>query len=456
MTQQGTGSESPFGFIGRKIREIRKEKGWTQTELGQKLERRKLSRQAIGWIESGRNTDLETIADIAAVLGVGLGDSIHAPSDAESELLRISQTLVDVLLRERRDEWPSIVEHDARYLSATICRELIERWEAALHMMPADAVAMARAALVIAQKISSEYPAEVMASLFGAAWRQYSFALFYTGEHQKALEELDRARAIFERYPLSSYDLARINIGRALIYSHQGRYEEAFVVANQSRRTFLSFGDRQRVATALSTEAYILLQQSRYGEALRVLRQIDRRYKKELDRDARTRLIHNIALCHWHTGNVAEALREYEEAAALDASAGNRSEAARGRMSIAGLLASEGHYSEAKRRLSEIREEFRQLGMNDSAVFADLMRAEILLVEGNYAAVEEICSVAIQQYQRTGMAHSADALTALGYLREAAAQDRATPETVRHVKEQIERLGRNETVLFAPPPLPPA
>jgi transcriptional regulator with XRE-family HTH domain len=61
-----------FSFVGRNIRNLRRVRKVTQAELGSKLRRRRLSRQAIGEIEAGGNTDLETMSDIAAALDVDL------------------------------------------------------------------------------------------------------------------------------------------------------------------------------------------------------------------------------------------------------------------------------------------------------------------------------------------------------------------------------------------------
>lgn len=61
-----------FSFVGRNIRTLRRARNLTQAELGAKLRRRKLSRQAIGEIEAGGNTDLETMSDIATTLEVDL------------------------------------------------------------------------------------------------------------------------------------------------------------------------------------------------------------------------------------------------------------------------------------------------------------------------------------------------------------------------------------------------
>lgn len=363
--------------------------------------------------------------------------------------------LLEELLQSPRESWTLVVAGDLRYQTAGVVRILINRSETIIDQMPPDAVELARAAAVIAQALDpSEYVSDTVNGLRGAANRQLGYALFYVGEHAQALETVERAQAAFELCTVSEYDLARVNIVRALIFVKQERYEPAILLARDAAHTFLAFADRRRLAAARTTEAYALMHESRYREALPILLQVERQYQTEIDSDARARVLNSIARCYWQTARIAEALQTYQEAAALYELVGTETEAARIRMNVAGLLAAEGRNSEAKRRLWDVRDELTRLGMNDAAVFAGLILSEVLLVEGDYLTVEEICRTAIDQYQRTGIAHTADALTALTYLKEAAAQRRATPAIARHIKEYFERLPKEPALLFAPPPDP--
>jgi transcriptional regulator with XRE-family HTH domain len=54
--------------VGRRVRELREAKGWTQEELGF---RSGLHRNYVGGLERGeRNVGIETVAKLAAALGV--------------------------------------------------------------------------------------------------------------------------------------------------------------------------------------------------------------------------------------------------------------------------------------------------------------------------------------------------------------------------------------------------
>ena len=364
--------------------------------------------------------------------------------------------LVTALLAQPRASWSETVKRDLRYQSAAVVRQLVEASEAAIDTLPADAADMARAAVEIAQLLGDdESESDVVRKARGAAWRQYGYALFYVGDFPKSLDAADRARVIFEQCAVSDYDLARVGIVRALTLTALERADEALNIADESARIFRAWGDRRRVASALSTQGYILIQTSRYHEALPVFLEIEDAYKMVIDTDTRARVIGNIALCYWQLGKIVEALQNYGVAAAMHEEGGTKTEAARIRYNVAALLAAEGRFAEAKDRLRRVSHEFQLMGMGYAAVFAGLSLAEILLAEGHLNEVEGLCRTALEQFARTGLGQTSEGLTALTYLREATAARRATPEVIRHVRKYLERLPQEPRLLFvAPPPAP--
>ena len=88
MTQDH--SDDLAGRLGRRVRELRLARGWTQEELGS---RAKVKPETVSRIETSTVLpDLRTLSRIAPVLGARLGDLLDAPS---SEL--------DVLTAEERN-----------------------------------------------------------------------------------------------------------------------------------------------------------------------------------------------------------------------------------------------------------------------------------------------------------------------------------------------------------------
>jgi tetratricopeptide (TPR) repeat protein len=255
---------------------------------------------------------------------------------------------------------------------------------------------------------------------------------------------------------VTEYAIARVDIVRALIYGAQERYTDALHIARKAANVFRAFGDMQRLASAMITQAYLYMYARNFREALPLLLDVQKNFSSTIDLYTRALTVNNIGSCHQELGDYAEALDAYQVSAALYQENGTATEAARVRYNLASLLAAQGKPIEAKKSFLEVRATFTRLGMAQAAVLAGLDLAEIALLENDVKEVEELCRTAIKQFQAAGVAHSSEALTALTFLREAAEQRRATQEIVWHVKTYIRRLPDEPALLFAPAPLPPS
>jgi tetratricopeptide (TPR) repeat protein len=362
--------------------------------------------------------------------------------------------LVSELLRDDRANWAATATRDIRYHTAGVAAELIRRSEAAVHTAPPDAVEIGRAALAVAEAINeNEYELNVVRRLRGQAGRQYAYSLFYTDDGHRALRQVERAAREFERCGVADYDLARLNVVRALVYRSLERHEEAVPLTKAAARVFEAYGDRQRLSSAYLAEAYLYLHMSRYRDALPVLRAVER-MSSHVDTMTRALTAGNVGLCLWQLGQIPEALAAYQFASALFDEIGVKSEAVRIRAQVAALLRAEGQVDEARRRLVLIAQEARDLSMECLAITVQLELAEIYLMDGRLEEARSLCLDAFAYFERSGITQAAEALEALAYLKEVAAQQRLTRETVRHVKKYIERVEREPNLLFAPPPAP--
>ena len=364
-----------------------------------------------------------------------------------------AEGLVAQLLTSPRQWWRSTVISDERYQNAGVVRRLTELSEKKIQTTPPEAVELAVAALAAAETLPEN---EETLQIRGAAFRQHAFSLFYIGDFTKALASVERAQEVLEQCTVSEYALARLNIVRALVYRAQERHDDAIALTRRSASTFRVFGDRQRLASAIMTEAYLLIYVRSYSPALALLVDLEKNYAGDLDAATRARALGNIAICCSNLGRVREALDSYQIAAAIFDELGSETEAARLRYCIAILLAAEGKQADAKLRLRAVQTEFERLGMLHTAVVAGLDLAELALLDNDFREVESLCRSAIRQFEAAGVAYSSEALTALTFLREAAEQRRATQEIVWHVKTYIRRLPDEPALLFAPAPLQPA
>ena len=363
--------------------------------------------------------------------------------------------LIDVLLAGPSESWLKEVRFDQRYRTVGVARELVSRSEAAIHSLPADAVSVARVAVRVAESLDEAmYESDVVARVRGAAARQCAYALFYVGDPVEALQFVELAQREFERCKIADYDLARLDVVRAVVYRALDRHNEAAPLTRNAARIFEAYGDEKRLASACTAEAYLLLHTNQYREALAILRRVESRLGFTADPTTRAIVQTNIGICLAQTGNVADALTAFETAAALEMELGDRSGSIRTRLNVAVLLREQGHSGEARRRLMAIANEVRSLGMADLAVCADLELADLLIVDRNFDEAERLCRNAIAYFERSGTSHGEGAAMALTYLREAAEQKRLSRETVQHVKRYIERIEAEPQLLFAPLPQP--
>jgi tetratricopeptide (TPR) repeat protein len=362
--------------------------------------------------------------------------------------------VINELMAKPAAVWRDAAHNDTRYRTTAVVHRLVELSEKLIDSDPPQALITAHLATEIADTLSPvDSLSDGVAKARAASWRQYAYALFYTGELPQALEAADRAEDALASASMPDYDLARIQIVRSVIYSVQNRYEEAVAAAREAGRVFRAFGDGKRLASSLNAQAYALIHASRYREALAILIEVDQNYRAFLASVERADVTSNIALCYANTGRIVDALEKYQLAAAAYEAIGAASQATRLRFSVAVLMAAEGQHQVAKQRLRAVHEEFLLLGMHVSAVSANLVLAEVLLAENAYDEVVDLCATCIEHYHRSGM--SVDGLTALSYLQEAAAHREATPEVVRHVRRYFDRLPHEPALLFAPPPSPP-
>ncbi len=248
---RGKTDESFFAFIGRNIRAQRRERKWTQTELGQKLGRRKLSRQAIHWIESGKNTDLETIADIAATLGVSVDvlttrSTTKAPGAGE---------LVDALLARRMSSWSRVASRDPRYRSPGVIRTLLDRSDREYDNKPLRCRAICEVATELLDRLDG--PDEAGASeLRVRAWKDLAHVTATLGEHDNALAYLQKAESAAATGGNPEHQMGIVELERSLVSLMAERYAEARKHLFAARPA-LEKHDRRRFWIALHTEAVL-------------------------------------------------------------------------------------------------------------------------------------------------------------------------------------------------------
>lgn len=379
--------------------------------------------------------------------------NLRAFADQMSDEDTRAEAILEELLAGSREEWMPRLEEHPEWRMAGVVRKLIARTYSVVVSMPPDAVAMMTVATNIADELEDgDYPSDTVPRLRGAAWRDKAYALFYVGQFAEANAALLASERHLSSCLINEYELARTGIVKSLVLRAFERLPEASSVALTSAATFESFGDLDKTASAKLAEVHLLFSRSKYEQAERLLLDLERHLSVSTHVDTHARVLGNLGFCCRKLGKVDLAIQYYDCASALLDDIGARTETVRIRWNVAVMLAEAGKVVPACTRLRDLTGEMEHLGMASEAAIAGLDVAELLLAQGRYDEVSEICRSAMQSFELAGLAYTARALTALAYIQEAAKQRRSDQVLVRTVRDYIRRLPAQPNLLFAPAP----
>lgn len=322
----------------------------------------------------------------------------------------------------------------------TVSRELRER-------QPMHALALADAAVTIAEQLGAIYPRVVIEELRGSAWLERANVLRYLGRHPEAIDALDIAEQAYEETPVAAYSIAIVHYVRAAVFVELERFDEARRLARHSARVFRQFGEHERLVHARMIEGCVAFHQNQYAAALALFRPLVQPAKDLGDATTLARLYLNIASCHLELGAYDEAHQHLTQALSLYEALGLETEKIRTRWSLGTLLVKTGRATEGIHRLHDARLEFERLGATTDAALVSLDIVETLLAIGRPREAVELCAGLVESFTSGGM--TGNALTALAFLREAVDAGSATPLLVAHVRSYLQQ--RVEDRPFLPP-----
>ncbi len=352
-----------------------------------------------------------------------------------------------------REQWSSRLLQNPQWRTAGMVRKLIEVNVEAIKSNPLDALELTGIAIDIADGLhSSTLSNNDVFRLRGGAWRERGYTLYYTGSHNEALAAIERAERYFKHVVVSEYDLARVNLIRSMILNELEHCEEAAIAAYDSAMTFRAFGDTERYCTAMITSGVIEMKRRAYRDAIRVFTMLEPEITDAASMHAGA-IYHNIACSHRELREFAEAKRYFTKAVGVFDRQGHMPARLKSRWAFARILMAEGLAVDALSMLSQLRNEARELGMSHDLALISLDMAEMLFVLDRAGEVSNVCAGVMEYFRTAGLEQTQYALTALAYVKEAAAAGRLNRTTVNYVRSYIERLPSQPNLLFAPPPL---
>jgi tetratricopeptide (TPR) repeat protein len=159
------------------------------------------------------------------------------------------------------------------------------------------------------------------------------------------------------------------------------------------------------------------------------------------------------AACELEHGNLDEAVMLYHSALMIFREAGPAEYRLETEWGLARVALYSGRLTDATRGLRDVIAAFEEIGRVANVALAGIDLSEALLVLERWEEIAKVAAHAFRVLKKAG--HLTGALTALAYLKEAAAKRQLTPDALKAVREYLRRVEREPDLLFVPPPSSP-
>lgn len=378
---------------------------------------------------------------------------------AHIERIAAEDREADELLEEKKllesptkTAWTNL-PRDKRLLSGGIVRRLCAHANKIYESEALDALTFADAAISVAEALpDNTYPWNAVFELRGTAWKERANALKILGEYPAALEALKHAERAYGELQSSGFGLSTVALVRASVLCEQGLLSEAVLWAERAEHGFAHLGQEERRTRAVFLRGTIKFNSGDPGSAIEL-------FKRVLDygvtyTDARWvgQALYAIANCEVDRRNLAEASLQFHKALMIFREIGEVRHRMLADWGMARVVLHSGRLSEAITRLRPVGAELEGRSMLTEAALVRLDIVEALLGLGQTKQIVDICARLFETFKNAGM--MTGALTAIAYMREAAAAGRLTTDGVNTVREYLRRAERQPELAFAPPPEP--
>lgn len=331
---------------------------------------------------------------------------------------------------------------------------VVRKLNAAAHNIceskPRVALTFADAAVSVAETLPDDlYPARAVYRLRGTAWKERANAQMLLGEFPQALESLDRAERAYGKTPHNGLGLSIVALVRAGVLYAQLRPDEAIVMAERAERGFTHAGDEKRRMDAAFLRASIMFEVGDANGALPVFRRI-------IEHGENAQSTHWIALgsyaagnCEVDLGDLGEASLLFHRAILIFREFGPERERLLTEWGIARVVFHSGKLDEAIRRFRDVAAEFEKRGMVTYAAYVGLDISDGLLALNRSKEIVALAQHLFSVFTNAGMLTGA--LSAIAYLKEAAAAKRLTKQDVEAIRAFLRRAELQPALQFVRP-----
>lgn len=360
----------------------------------------------------------------------------------------------DELLKEyfenpRKAAWVNI-RNLRKFHTGGVVRRLNAKAHSLFANKPLDALIFADLAQTVADLLPDDmYPNNAVYELRGTAWKERANALVRLADIDEALESLQRAERAYGYLRSPDYGFAAVALVRAAAYYQRGELKEAAQHVEAAEHGYAHLGlERQRIK-AVFLRASIRLEALQLKESSAMYQQVIDYAERANDAEWIAKGSYGRANAELGQGNLGEAAILFQAALVIFRELGPVSDRISTEWGLARVILHGGKPSEAAHRLRDVIAQFETLGMVSDAALAGVDMSEALLLLGRLDEIGKVTAHAFRVLKKADILTGA--LTALAYLKEAAAKRQLTPETLRIVREYLRRVEREPDLLFVPP-----
>src|ERR1044071_811112 len=339
-----------------------------------------------------------------------------------------------------------------KFHTGGVVRRLNAKANSVVASEPLEALIFADLAQTVAELLpDATYPNKAVYELRGTAAKERADALLRLAELDDALEALERAERAYEHLRSPGYGLGAVELVRGAVYYERGELAEAAKHVDIAEQLYAHQGlERQRM-NAVLLRGQIAYESLEHAKSAAIMRQVMEFGESIGDADWVARGSYCLALCELEFGNLGEAAALFHVALVILREAGPAAERISTEWGLARVALHSGKPSEAVQRLRDVIAQFEGIGMVSDAALAGVDMSEALLVLERWEEIAKVAAHAFRVLKKAG--HLTGALTALAYLKGAAANRQLTPKVLKVVREYLRRVEREPDLLFVPPPM---
>jgi len=335
-------------------------------------------------------------------------------------------------------EWPGLAEREELRSSGALDRlsaEISTRMESE----PQEALALSTLSTAIAETLAADaYPAVMLAQLRAQAWKDRAGVLRYLHRNAEALEAVERAEGILQRFPGAAHDRAVAAFVKATILQQVDRFEESLAILYRCSAVFLEHGDMRLYLFCGIARGMLLFRQRRFADARDLFVRLLDATRATADRESTARLHANLAHSLVELNELTAANIHFSEAVARFHDLGRTLEAARTELGAARVLVARGNSMRGLERLRSARAIFASSAMVEEAGLCGLEIAETLLAHGEREAARALTAEVAQELAAAEINQRGS--EALHLLSDRLEHEDASPATIRQVHDYLQAL----------------